>query len=116
MPCDTADPKLFDNRTGRWKRPRLYMVHGVTTTTTQRPANASQPMRHACADVFESWIAAGTERFLPLGLGEERTRELIVGLIAALEGAFVLCRALRSTQPLLVAGELVAGELERVLA
>lgn len=79
-------------------------------------SSVSEPMRHACADVFESWITAGTERFLSLGLGEERTRELIVGLIAALEGAFVLCRALRSTQPLLVAGELVAGELERALA
>jgi AcrR family transcriptional regulator len=79
-------------------------------------SSVSEPMRVACAEVFESWIAAGTQRFLSLGLGEERIRELIIGLIAALEGAFVLCRALRSTQPLFVAGELVASEVERALA
>lgn len=42
---------------------------------------------------------------------------LAIGLLAALEGAFVLSRALRSTEPFEIAGQLVAGavaaELER---
>jgi hypothetical protein len=67
----------------------------------------------ACAEVFESWIRAGAARFASLGLAEERTRELVIAMIAALEGAFVLCRATRSTVALAVAGEMMANEVER---
>jgi len=79
-------------------------------------SSSSEPMREACAEVFESWITAGTERFRPLDLGEEQTRELVIALIAALEGAFVLCRALRSTAPLLIAGDVMVREVERALS
>lgn len=78
-------------------------------------SSMSTPMREACADVFESWIAAGVERFSSLGLSEERSRELVIAFIAALEGAFVLCRAMRSTAPLFIAGEMMANELARAL-
>jgi AcrR family transcriptional regulator len=74
-------------------------------------SSSSEPMREACADVFESWIAAGSERF-----DVERARELTIALIAALEGAFVLARALRSTEPLTIAGEMVAEAVERALS
>ena len=37
-------------------------------------------------------------------------------MIAALEGAFVLSRALRSTEPLAVAGELAASAVESALS
>jgi AcrR family transcriptional regulator len=79
-------------------------------------SSTSEPMRLACADVFNGWIEAGVERFAALGLPAERTRELVVAMLAALEGAFVLCRALRSTGPLAVAGEMVAREVERAVA
>ena len=36
-------------------------------------------------------------------------------MVAALEGAFVLARALRSTEPLAVAGELTADAVQRAL-
>ncbi len=36
-------------------------------------------------------------------------------MVAALEGAFVLARALRSTEPLEVAGEVVAQAVRRAL-
>jgi AcrR family transcriptional regulator len=79
-------------------------------------SSSSEPLRVACAEVFEGWIEAGVGRFATLGLSPTRTRELVVAMLAALEGAFVLCRALRSTVPLAVAGEMVANEVERALA
>jgi hypothetical protein len=72
-------------------------------------------MREACALVFERWIEAGTRRFVDAGLGDERSRELTIAMLAALEGAFVLARASRSTDPLRIAGEAVASEVARAL-
>lgn len=78
-------------------------------------ASTSETMRAACADVFESWIAAGIPRFTAAGLGEASARELVTGMICALEGAFVLARASRSTEALSVAGEMTAATVQRAL-
>jgi len=72
-------------------------------------SSVSEQMRVACAEVFESWTSAGSERLVRHGIHPERARELMLAMLAALEGAFVLARAQRSTQPLLVAGEMVAA-------
>ena len=72
-------------------------------------------MRIACADVFESWIAAGVPRFTVAGLSDAIARELVIAMICALEGAFVLARASRSAEPLRIAGELTAQAVERAL-
>jgi len=66
-------------------------------TVALEVASASEPLRQATADVFESWIAAGTARFATAGVAPDRAREVAVLLIASLEGAFILCRALRNT-------------------
>jgi AcrR family transcriptional regulator len=84
-------------------------------TVALEVSSTSELMREACADVFESWIAAGVPRFTAEGLDEETARELVVAMIAALEGAFVLARASRSTEALQVAGELIAGVTQRAL-
>jgi AcrR family transcriptional regulator len=81
-------------------------------TVALEVSNSSEPLRQACADVFEGWIAGGTERFVAAGIAEAEARELAIGMIAALEGAFVLSRALRSTEPLEVAGRLVAEAVQ----
>jgi AcrR family transcriptional regulator len=78
-------------------------------------SSVSEPLRQACADVFNGWIDAGTDKFVSLELGEAMTREIVVAMIAALEGAFVLCRALRDTTPLVIAGEMVARQVELAL-
>jgi hypothetical protein len=72
-------------------------------------------MRQACADVFESWIAAGLPRFTDAGLDDATSRELVIGMICALEGAFVLARATQSIEALKVAGELCAQATQRAL-
>jgi AcrR family transcriptional regulator len=85
-------------------------------TVALEVSSHSELMREACADVFESWTSAGATRFATAGLDPATARELTVGMICALEGAFVLARAQRRTEPLEVAGELVAQRFEAALA
>ena len=84
-------------------------------TVALEVSSVSEPMRLGCARVFESWIEAGTRYFTGAGLAAEQARELTIGMLAALEGAFVLARALRSTEPLAVAGEHAAATVESAL-
>jgi AcrR family transcriptional regulator len=78
-------------------------------TVALEVSSSSEPMRQACAEVFESWIDVGAERFAAVGVAEKQARELTTAMLCALEGAFVLARALRSTEPLRVAGEAMAA-------
>ena len=84
-------------------------------TIALETSSTSEPMRLACADVFERWIAAGAARHEDGGLTDEQARELTIAMLAALEGAFVLARALRTTEPLAIAGEMVATAVEQAL-
>lgn len=84
-------------------------------TVALEVSSVNEPLREACADVFESWIEKGVERFSDAGIPEAEVRELVLGMIAALEGAFVLARAMRSTEPLEVAGRLTAEAVQAAL-
>jgi AcrR family transcriptional regulator len=85
-------------------------------TVTLETASSSEPMRAASHDVFEAWITTGLPYYTAAGLSDDIAREQIVSLICALEGAFLLARAARTTEALQVAGELVAAATERALA
>jgi AcrR family transcriptional regulator len=84
-------------------------------TVALEVSSANEELRQACADVFDSWVAGGTERFVAEGIPRGRARELVIQMIAALEGAFVLSRALRSTEPVELAGAAVAEAIEAEL-
>jgi AcrR family transcriptional regulator len=84
-------------------------------TVALEVSSVSEPMRQACAQVFESWIEGGARRFRDYGVAPARARELAIAMFAALEGAFVLARATRSIEPMRVAGEAVASEVARAL-
>jgi AcrR family transcriptional regulator len=85
-------------------------------TVALEVSSVSEPLREACAEVFESWVDAAARRFADAGIDAERARELAITMFAALEGAFVLCRALRDTEPLAIAGRQVADAVEAALA
>lgn len=70
-------------------------------------ASTDEPLRRATADVFTDWIESGTRQIENSGLSQPARRRLIIGFINSLEGAFVLSRALRSTEPLEAAGRMV---------
>ena len=84
-------------------------------TVALEVASTNETLRKATAEVFESWIASGTRRFVAAGIEDGRARELAITLIAALEGAFVLARALRSPTPLFAAGEAASAAVEDAL-
>lgn len=85
-------------------------------TVALEVASTNEVLRDATADVFTAWLDAGTEYFAGHGVERGRARELVTQLVMELEGAFLLCRALRDTEPLEVAGRTmqaaVAGALE----
>jgi AcrR family transcriptional regulator len=70
-------------------------------TVALEVASTDDRLRQATAEVFERWTVAITER-----LGD---RQKGLAIIAALEGAFVLCRASRSTEAMHAAGAMAAA-------
>jgi AcrR family transcriptional regulator len=85
-------------------------------TVALEVASTNEPMRQACAEVFNSWIDAATERLIESGLPRERSRSLVVSMLALLEGAFVLARTLRSTEPLEIAGAAATALVREAVA
>ncbi|MDT5267371.1 MAG: hypothetical protein QOI90_3997 [Mycobacterium sp.] len=71
-------------------------------------ADTIEDLRDTAADVFTGWLDGGTAYFVSRGLSEDAARDLTVALVAALEGAFVLVRTLRDTEPLLAVGRVLA--------
>ena len=67
-------------------------------------ADTVEELRETSASVFQGWVDGGSAYFASRGLDASRAREVTLALIGALEGAFVLARTLRSTEPLLAAG------------
>jgi AcrR family transcriptional regulator len=85
-------------------------------TVALEVASVNEPLRRATARAFDSWIEGCTSRLRAEGIPEERARELSFSIVGALEGAFVLSRALRTTEALEVEGERLAGAVEAALA
>lgn len=73
-------------------------------TVALEASSTNEDLRLACAEVFEAWIEAGVWRFGLAGIEPETARALVIQMLAGLEGAFVLARALRSTEPVEQAG------------
>jgi AcrR family transcriptional regulator len=84
-------------------------------TVALEVASTNEPLREATAQVFESWIVGAFARFQGTGIDEQTARELSITLIALLEGAFVLCRASRTTEALEAAGKAAVIVVETAL-
>jgi len=84
-------------------------------TVALEVANINEPMRNATAEVFEAWIEQGTRGLMAAGLPQRQAREITIHMIAALEGAFILSRATRTTEPLQITGEALVCDLRLAL-
>ncbi|MPY52171.1 TetR/AcrR family transcriptional regulator [Streptomyces sp. K1PN6] len=82
----------------------------VVAVAVETNDDAPQLARSA-ATVFARWQQALAVLFLRHGLTEERSRRLAAFVIAALEGAVIMCRAEQSTAPL----EAAATEIHDLL-
>jgi AcrR family transcriptional regulator len=83
----------------------------VVAVAVETNDDAPQLARSAAA-AFTRWQAALAALFVRHGLSEERGRRLAAFVIAAVEGAVIMCRAERSTAPL----EAAAAEIHDLLA
>jgi TetR/AcrR family transcriptional regulator, lmrAB and yxaGH operons repressor len=81
-----------------------YLDSCHIATVALEVANTSEPMREACAEAFDSWLALLQTRFEEAGIESMRASELAVELFCAIEGAFLLSRTIRSPKPLQVTG------------
>ena len=72
-------------------------------------ADTVEELRTTSAEVFRGWLDGGAAYFIARGVPEATARELIVALVGALEGAFVLARTLRDTEPLVTAGRVLGS-------
>jgi AcrR family transcriptional regulator len=78
-------------------------------------ASTNETLRHATADVFDSWITAATAYLANAGIDQTRAHQLAVEMLCLLEGAFIFCRAMRTTEPLAIAGTAAAAAVEAAL-
>jgi AcrR family transcriptional regulator len=78
-------------------------------TVALEVASTDETLRLATAEVFEEWTVAGTERFVRWGFDPAAARRLALVFITSLEGAFVLCRAARTTEAMTAAAQAVAA-------
>ncbi|MGW5571038.1 TetR/AcrR family transcriptional regulator [Nocardia thailandica] len=79
-------------------------------------ADSEPDLRAAAAEVVTDWIERGTDYLGGRGLRPDAARELMMAILAGLEGAFVLGRTLRSAEPLHAAGAALAARVEDLLA
>lgn len=78
-------------------------------TVALEVASTNEALRLVTAEIFERWIVAVTAWVESHGVPGDQARQLGIAYITALEGAFILARSLRSTEPLLAAGRTLAA-------
>jgi AcrR family transcriptional regulator len=108
--------ELFFGGAARHLRETDYEDACPIATVALEVASTSEPLRQATAEVFEAWIAGLAASLRSVGVAEDKSRELSVAMLLSLEGAFVLSRAGRTTEPLEVAGRAMAQVVGNALA
>ena len=83
-------------------------------TVAAEIADTEPELREIAAGIVSSWIDQSTAYLVGRGLDPDQARRVTVMALAALEGAFLLARTLRSTEALHVAGETLAGLVSHV--
>ncbi len=84
-------------------------------TVALEVASTDERLRTATADVFESWMDAGTAYFVTAGIEEGAAREVCLEMLMLLEGAFLFSRAWKTTRPLEVAGAAAVSAVREAL-
>ncbi|MVU76247.1 TetR family transcriptional regulator [Nocardia sp. ET3-3] len=84
-------------------------------TVAGEVADSAPEIREVAADVMNSWIDEGTRYFMQRGLIDGDARELMIAILCALEGAFILSRTLRSTEPLMAAGRAMGARVSEII-
>ena len=113
IPCRplTGIPTLFENA-GKLLESQDYSEACSIETIALEVASTNERLRLESAEVFESWLTGLATWFGQLEITEPERRRLALITLTALEGAFVLCRTLRSIEPIVVAGHGVQAAVQ----
>lgn len=84
----------------------------VSVVTLEMGAE-NERLRQACATAFESWIAPTTALLEAAGIDAGEARSLATVIVSTIEGAVIVSRALKSTQPLESAADVVADLIDQ---
>jgi AcrR family transcriptional regulator len=84
-------------------------------TVALEVASTNEPLRLATAEVFEQWIDGAGAYFQYAGIPRLRARELAFSMLSLLEGAFIFSRAMRTTEPLTIAGAAAVESVRQAL-
>lgn len=75
-------------------------------------AGTDPNLRYVCGEVFSGWIDEASAYFVDRGVSPRSARSFVTAVLAGLEGAFVMARTLRTTEPLEVARDALTAYLE----
>ena len=84
-------------------------------TIAREVANTSEPLRLAAERAFDSWMTSARHCLTDAGIDPDEAANLATAFVINVEGAFVLCRTLRTTAPLDAVDHLVANSINRAL-
>lgn len=107
-PDVVAATRAFFAGAGATLRETGYADACPIATVALEVASTNERLRRATADVFTGWVDELAPHLVAAGLDQPTARSLSTTLIALLEGAFMLSRARRSTDPMDAAGEAAA--------
>jgi len=85
-------------------------------TVTLETAATIDPIQVECKTSFNDMIDLFATLLAAQGVSPEKGKELAVLTIAAIEGALILCKAQRSTEPLVLVRDNLAAQLGELLA
>ncbi|GAB6856839.1 TetR/AcrR family transcriptional regulator [Microbacterium xylanilyticum] len=92
-----------------------YRLGCPVSVVTLEMGAESERLRQACASAFESWISPTAALLETGGVEPAQARTLATVVVATIEGAVIVSRATRSTQPLHAAADVVADLIEQLL-
>lgn len=78
------------------------------SVVTLEMGDSNERLRQACASAFESWIAPTAALLEADGVGSDQANSLATVIVSTIEGAVIVSRAMKSTQPLLAAADVVS--------
>lgn len=90
-----------------------YRLGCPVSVVTLEMGAESDRLRQACASAFESWIAPTSALLEAGGLDAEGARSLATVVVSMIEGAVIVSRAMRSTQPLIAAADAVTDLIDQ---
>jgi len=82
-----------------WLERSGYAEGCPITTVALEQSPISEPLRGACADAFESWQQLLADHLVRAGVEPAHAGPRATLVLCALEGAFVIAKATRSTAP-----------------